>query len=437
MAYIINSFSGTPVAVIPDGTIDTTSTTLQLVGRNVTEYGVPENENYVWLLENFAGNTAPYSARIGQLWYDSGNAQLKVRSNTFSWTAVADIPYVEAQKISPIFTGVPQAPTAFANTGNAQIATTLFVQNQKISPVFTGVPTGPTAPPGTANAQLATTEFVTNSAQLQGVPTAPTAAVETNTTQLATTAFVQAQKANIVLTGIPRAPNAAPGTNTTQIATTAFVTSSVQLQGIPTAPNALPGTNSNQIATTAFVTTNVQLQGIPTAPTANTGTATQQIATTAFVTNSPAFAGVPTAPTASNNTSNLQIATTAFVQAQKANIVLTGIPRAPMANGTIFDQIVTVEYVGNAFANFDLSGYALLNSPLFVGVPRAPTANLTIRNTQIATTDYVMSAIQTSADPVNTSITGAYWQGSKRYISTDLPNPGLGADGDFWFRYQP
>jgi hypothetical protein len=210
----------------------------------------------------------------------------------------------------------------------------------------------------------------------------------------------------------------------------------VQLQGTPTAPTAAPGTNTTQIATTQFVTSNVQLQGIPTAPTASAGTSTQQIATTAFVTTSPAFAGVPTAPTPSNNTSNLQIATTAFVQAQKANIVLTGIPRAPLADSTVFDQIVTVEYVGNAFANFDLSGYALLNSPQFVGIPRAPTPPLNTRSTQIATTDFVLGAIQSPADPGNINITGAYWQGSKRYISTDLPDPNVGADGDFWFRYQ-
>lgn len=437
MAYIINSFNGTPVAVIPDGTIDSTSTTLQLVGRNVIEYGVPENENYVWLLENFAGNTAPYSARIGQLWYDSGNALLKVRSNVLSWTSLADVPYVELQKESPIFTGVPQAPTAPSNTANAQLATTAFVQNQKISPVFTGIPRGPTAPPGTANTQLATTEFVTNSAQLAGVPTAPTANADTDTTQLATTAFVQAQKISPTFTGIPRAPTANAGTNTTQIATTQFVTSSPQFIGIPTAPTAAPGTNTTQIATTQFVTSNVQLQGLPTAPTASSGTATQQIATTAFVTNSPAFAGVPTAPNPDNVTSNTQIATTAFVQAQKANIVLTGIPRAPSANGTVFDQIVTVGYVANAFASFDLSAYALLNSPQFVGIPRAPNPGLNTRSTQIATTEFVLGAIQSPASPGNVNITGAYWQGSKRYISTSLPDPSLGVDGDFWFRYQP
>jgi hypothetical protein len=210
----------------------------------------------------------------------------------------------------------------------------------------------------------------------------------------------------------------------------------VQLQGIPTAPTAAPGTSTTQIATTQFITSNVQLQGIPTAPTASSGTSTNQIATTAFVTTSPAFLGVPTAPTPDNVTANTQIATTAFVQAQKANIVLTGIPRAPNPTGNVLDQLVTVEYVSNSFATFDLSAYARLNSPLFVGIPRAPTPALTVRNTQIATTDYVMSAIQTSADPLNASVTGAYWQGSKRYISTSVPDPNVGSNGDFWFRYQ-
>lgn len=59
-----------------------------------------------------------------------------------------------------------------------------------------------------------------------GVPTAPTAAAGTNTTQIATTAFVYANfaaSASPAFTGTPTAPTAAVGTNTTQIATTAFV----------------------------------------------------------------------------------------------------------------------------------------------------------------------------------------------------------------------
>lgn len=428
MAYIINNTRGQVVAVIPDGTIDSTSTTLELVGRNVTEYGESENENYVWIMENFAAPTAPPRALQGQLWFDTANNYMTVRDMGNSWVVLADQTYVEAQKVSPVFTGIPQAPTALANVGNNQIATTSFVQAQKLSPVFTGVPTAPTAPRGTANSQIATTEFVTSSPLLLGVPEAPTAAVATNTDQIATTRFVQDNKISPAFSGTPTAPTAVRGTATTQIATTAFVTASPLFTGSPEAPTAAPGTATTQIATTAFVTNSVQLQGVPRAPTANAGTATTQIATTAFVTNSVQLQGIPTAPTAANITNTNQIATTAFVQEQKANIVLTGIPLTPTPDGTVLNQIADVFFVNSQVGNVDLSSKADINSPLFTGIPRAPTAAAGTNNTQLATTAFVRGEINS----IN-----ALWQGSAKFVSTGEPDPAQGVNGDFWFKYQP
>ena len=65
MSYIINNSRGNVVAVVADGTINTTSTSLGLVGRSTTEYGTQENENYVFLLENFARDTAPTQSHTG------------------------------------------------------------------------------------------------------------------------------------------------------------------------------------------------------------------------------------------------------------------------------------------------------------------------------------------------------------------------------------
>ena len=256
MSYIINNSRGQIVAVVADGTTNSTATDLTLIGRAVTDFGEFQNENYVFLLENFADSAAPSQPILGQLWYNSSTDEINAYSTDNIFVALASQPYVQAQKISPAFTGVPTAPTAAA---------------------------------GTANTQLATTAFVTNSVQLAGVPTAPTATVSTNTTQLATTAFVQNNKVSPVFSGVPTAPNAAYNTNTTQIATTAFVQGeklSPALSGTPTAPTAVYNNNTTQIATTAFV------QG-------------EKV--------SPAFSGVPTAPTAANGTSNTQIASTQFV----------------------------------------------------------------------------------------------------------------------------
>jgi hypothetical protein len=259
MSYIINNSRGQIVAVVADGTTNSTATDLTLVGRAVTNFGEFQNENYVFLLENFANSSAPTTPILGQLWYNSSTDEISTYNSLGTWSALASQDYVQAQKISPAFTGVPTAPTA---------------------------------PTSTATTQLATTAFVTNSVQLAGVPTAPTATVSTNTTQLATTSFVQNNKVSPAFTGSPTAPTAAYNNNTTQIATTAFVQGeklSPVFSGVPTAPTAAYNNNTTQIATTAFVQgekVSPAFSGAPTAPTAANGTSTTQIASTQFVDNS-------------------------------------------------------------------------------------------------------------------------------------------------------
>jgi len=77
MAYTINRFNGTELVVLEDGTIDT-STSLGLVGRNYVGYGETQNENFVFLLENFA-NTAPPSRPLkGQTWFNATTSLLYV-----------------------------------------------------------------------------------------------------------------------------------------------------------------------------------------------------------------------------------------------------------------------------------------------------------------------------------------------------------------------
>jgi hypothetical protein len=290
MSYIINNSRGQVIAVVADGTVNTTATDLSLVGRALTDYGTFENENYVFLLENFANSTAPLQPILGQLWYNSATDVISTYGSGNAWIPLASQEYVQLQKVSPAFTGVPTAPTAAAGTATTQLATTAFVTN---SPQFAGVPTAPTAATGTATAQLATTAFVTSGPEFVGTPTAPTAVAGTNTTQLATTAFVTTGPA---FAGIPTAPTASNTVSNSQLATTEFVQNqkdSPVFLGVPEAPTAAPETSTTQLATTEFV----QLQKA-----------------------SPSFTGVPTAPTAPSETNTTQIATTQFVQQATANL---------------------------------------------------------------------------------------------------------------------
>ena len=91
MAYTIDRYNRTVLTVVEDGTIDQT-TDLKLVGKNYAGYGEIQNENFVYLLENFAGSTAPPKAISGQIWFDSSNSKLKFYDGSkFRTTGGAEI----------------------------------------------------------------------------------------------------------------------------------------------------------------------------------------------------------------------------------------------------------------------------------------------------------------------------------------------------------
>jgi hypothetical protein len=95
MAYTIDKYNNTQLTVVEDGTIDQT-TDLKLVGKNYAGYGEIQNENFVFLLENFSGANAPPKAISGQIWFDSSTRKLKFYDGTkFRTTGGAEISATE------------------------------------------------------------------------------------------------------------------------------------------------------------------------------------------------------------------------------------------------------------------------------------------------------------------------------------------------------
>jgi len=78
MAYTIVKTDGTVLTTIPDGTINTTSTSIGLPGRNFAGYGQTLDTNFVHTLENFAASTPPGNPLRGQLWFNTNNSTLYV-----------------------------------------------------------------------------------------------------------------------------------------------------------------------------------------------------------------------------------------------------------------------------------------------------------------------------------------------------------------------
>jgi hypothetical protein len=94
MAYTIIRTNGTTLTTIPDGTINTSYSTLSLPGRNYAGYGQAIDTNYIHQLENFAYTSPPAGALMGQLWYNTNDNTLRVcpadgTTNPALWTALA------------------------------------------------------------------------------------------------------------------------------------------------------------------------------------------------------------------------------------------------------------------------------------------------------------------------------------------------------------
>ena len=175
---------------------------------------------------------------------------------------------------SPVFVGIPEAPTAPGGTNNTQIATTAFVL-QEVAAATVGVASFNGR---TGNVTLLSSDIASAggaplaSPQFTGAPEAPTPLTADNSTNLATTAFVHSVVATIPAGGVT-SWNTRTGAVTLQgsdvSAAGGALNASPTFSGVPAAPTASPGTNTTQLATTAFVTAAVA--AVPAGPTGPTG----------------------------------------------------------------------------------------------------------------------------------------------------------------------
>ena len=496
MAYVITNSRGSVIATIESGEDNTSATSITLLGPNYPAYGLPQNENFVYMLENFASNTAPSNPISGQLWFDTSTNTLYQRNTSADWTALANNAYVQAQKISPVFTGNPTAPTTAVTNISNTLATTSFVANYVEyinpaplnSPFFTGTPLAPTASNGVANNQVATTLFVSNlfnnvdtspyavknNTVLTGLTSAPTPVLAARDSQIATTAFVRnvfenpdfspyAPKVSPVLTGIPQVPTASPATSTNQIASTAFVQglfanvdlslyapkASPVLTGTPTAPTPTSSDSSTRIATTAFVQaqkTSPEFTGVPTAPTAASGTNTTQIATTAFVQTAVA-AIAPAASVGAELAGSIKMWGSATPPDNWA--ICNGQALSRTAYPTLFSRIGTTYGAGDGSTTFNLPDF---RNRFPVGAGNTYNGGATggfadaavITHTHTGSTNTVANHQHSHVDryfPVVASLANQTYVTSKEQMPSSPPYNGyLGEgsadrDNNFWLTY--
>jgi hypothetical protein len=146
MAYTINLTDGSIFAVIPDGTINTSSSQI-LVGKNYAGYGEFLDENFIHLLESGSNTTAPGAPLTGQLWWDKTNNLLKVYNGTTFKTISAatasasaptsnvtgDLWYDTTNQLLKVWTGstfLTVGPSTVAGTG---VQATTIIDNTSTS----------------------------------------------------------------------------------------------------------------------------------------------------------------------------------------------------------------------------------------------------------------------------------------------------------------
>lgn len=141
MAYTIVKSDGQVLTTIADGQINTTSSSLGLPGRNYAGYGQVLDENFVYLVENFASTTPPINPLRGQLWFNTNDNILYVcpADGTVvadDWLSLA----IQTSEGNTTFSGVVVTGTLSANnlivTNTASIPT-ISCTNLSVSNIAT------------------------------------------------------------------------------------------------------------------------------------------------------------------------------------------------------------------------------------------------------------------------------------------------------------
>ena len=162
MAYPITKTDGTSLGTIADGTVNSSFTSLTLIGKNYAGYGNFLNENYVKLLENFSYNVAPTAPLTGQLWFDNSALVLKVYNGSVWKSISSSVSQLTAPSAATSVTGDIWWDTTFAQlkvwSGSAWIT---------IGPAYTTTSgtSGPlveTITDSTGNPHVATKFYISN-----------------------------------------------------------------------------------------------------------------------------------------------------------------------------------------------------------------------------------------------------------------------------------
>jgi hypothetical protein len=368
MSYFVTKTDGTTIVVL-DGTKDTTSTSLTLFGRLVQNYGDQTNENFVRLLENFAFDNSPPFPTTGQLWYDTNVNNIKVYTGdqwiTVGSEIVGNVDLTGNLNIGPNDFQIKDL------TGNVVINNQYNNGNISLFANVNGVSTNVL----NINGSSGLITVLANATSNFGIPTKVYVDSEIQNLRFYATSAISSNVAVINANLVQR------------------ISEENQLRANLTAANvqiSLRATNNrvDQINLDTYV---------------------------AITGNVDTLAG---------NIAAAQAQTVAVENAMLANVTVLN-ANVSSANANIIslnDKINSVNLAQSAALVANINLKADKDSPTFTGNVVAPTPTFGANNTQVATTQYVMTR-------------SVFWDGSRKFVSTADPVNTLGNDGDIWFKY--
>ena len=471
MSYTILKTNGTTLGTILDGTINTSFTSLTLIGRNYANYGQLIANDLVALLENFAYSSEPANALAGQLWWNTTDKRLRVYTGTdfkvISSATVASSPPANAiagdlwfdttysqlyvyDGTSFILVG-PERNGSGAVweqiTDNASPAVVHDVLSIKLNNARTSIISRDSEfTPATAIIGYTTIKAGINANTSVGTGTFwGTANNATYLGGFLAASYLRSDEDDSTTGNLTIAKNGG---------LTIGLSSNPQITTATNGDVSIKNTKSNgDINFFANVSgTNTLAFGIDGA----TGTASLLSATLSGsltlasgatvtgalnVTGAGSFSGNLTAPTQLAGTADNTVATTAFVVNNSG--FLTNKIYAPGIDPTASTTYIDVNDAGTGNSSIVMDG---------VTVATASSAGFNLLATGTATTQTVSTPTAYHQYYANTSVIGAtagntlvatagyvskatqYWSGSAKFVSTAEPDNAVGKDGDFWFQ---
>lgn len=446
MSYIVNLPDGTLLTTILDGTINTTSSSLTLVGRNYSGYGEIIAEDLVALLVNFSRNTSPNNPLQGQIWYDNSNNLVKVYTGT-TWKNVGSATFASTAPNTTVGGDLwwdninkqlycYDGTTPYNINGWILVGPGYSVVNGKSGALYEQLSDGAAFYGvvsvylnGTRHAIISQNQFTPN-VSITGFSTLQVGFnMSTNSTQgtLWGTANNASYLGNQPAANYFRNNINNSGTGTLSIVNNngltvgtfgqfvANVTSNnVSLHN--TVNGSLSLVNQGNVALTVTSTGQITVNRDPAVA---LGVATKQYVDNSFI-NANLW-GVSTAITAPNGTANTMIATTEFV------VNNSGFFKYKIYQGT------SHMWVDNASANVVVGG-ATVMSATSSGVVLNNGATATTQGQTYNTTGNSLIATTQFAKTATT-----WWGGSAKFVSNAAPVAGVNDigsnNGDFWFQY--